>query len=171
MKKIILIISVVLSGVIAQPANSQDIAKAQALFVYNFAKFIDWSESQLNGEFVIGVVGNSDVYNEIVNISSGKKLRNLNIAVKKMNKTSLLSSCNVIFVCENESSNLETIVNFYKNSPTLIITERQGLIHKGSCISFRLENDKLRYEISKKNFASRGLVIDKILEQMAAYVD
>jgi hypothetical protein len=171
MKKIILIITIILSGTFVQTVKAQELAKAQALFVYNFAKFIDWPESQLNGEFVIGVVGNSDVYNEIVSVSSGKKLRNLNIVVKKMNKTSDLSSCNVIFICENESSNLATIVNYYKNSPTLIITERQGLIHKGSCISFRLEDDKLRYEISKKNFASRGLAIDKRLEQMAAYVD
>lgn len=42
--------------VCAQDVNS----KIKAIFIYNFTKYIEWPENQKQGDFVIGVLGNSN---------------------------------------------------------------------------------------------------------------
>ena len=43
------------------------IEKAEALFIYNFSRHIGWPESSFTSdEFIIGVVSNKTVFNELV---------------------------------------------------------------------------------------------------------
>ncbi len=40
-----------------------DIPSAQAMFIYNFTRLIEWPNKE--GSFIIGVIGNQEVYNAV----------------------------------------------------------------------------------------------------------
>jgi hypothetical protein len=117
-------------------ANGQD-AKYKALFIYNFTKQIEWPASEKSGDFVIGVVNNNELYDQLVSITTGKKAGTQNIVVKKMKGIEEVESCHILFLASylSSGSNMEAVLGKLTDKPTLIVTERSGSIQKGSCIN------------------------------------
>jgi hypothetical protein len=67
--------------------------------------------------------------------------------------------CQILFICENESSNIKKISIRTAGIPILLISEEEGLARKGSCINITIAEDRLRLEINKGNIEQRHLNI------------
>ena len=118
MKRIsLLIIAIVVlkfSNVFAQSE------KFQALFIYNFTKYIEWPTNN-NQEFVIGVLGNDIIMNELKKVASNKKVGNQNIIVKTFTNKEEVATCNIVYIPSNKSNKLNEIIA-KANDNTLIVT-------------------------------------------------
>ena len=44
-------------------------SKMKSIFIMNFAKLIEWPESYRQGDFVVGVVGNTPLYLELIKMA------------------------------------------------------------------------------------------------------
>jgi hypothetical protein len=153
-------------------SNGQD-AKYKALFIYNFTKQIEWPTSEKSGDFVIGVVNNNELYDQLVSITTGKKAGTQNIIVKKMKGIEEVESCHILFLASyvSSGSNMETVLGKLNDKPTLIVTERSGSIQKGSCINFVIQDDKIKFELNKQAAVKRGLQVSSYLENLAIVVN
>ncbi|NJM16808.1 MAG: YfiR family protein [Bacteroidales bacterium] len=49
------------------------ISKAQAMFLYNFSRLVEWPASAKSGDFVIGILGNSSIVEELTAYTQGKR--------------------------------------------------------------------------------------------------
>ncbi|NQX98509.1 MAG: YfiR family protein, partial [Flavobacteriales bacterium] len=82
MKKVIIILVSLLilnSGFkIGVDTNS----KMKAIFIMNFTKLIEWPASYQKGNFVVGVVGNSPLYAELIKMARTKKVANQSLEIK-----------------------------------------------------------------------------------------
>ena len=56
--------------------NSNDEYTIKALFVYNFTKYIEWNQQNMQPQFKIGVMGESGIREKLATILKGKKLYN-----------------------------------------------------------------------------------------------
>ena len=148
-----------------------EISKAEALFIYNFTKGISWPESSLKGEFVIGVVGDKDLYNELDALTKNKNVGMNKISVKYFAKPTEVSDSHILIVGDRYASNFEQIKLAVGSFPSLLINTRDGMTSKGSGINFRVVDDKMKFVMSKSNIKNCGLVIDSRLEKMAILVD
>jgi hypothetical protein len=148
-----------------------EIPKAEALFIYNFTKGISWPESSLKGEFVIGVVGDRDLYNELEVLTKNKNVGLNKISLKYYAKPSEIVSSHVLIVGDRYAGSFDQIKSSAGTFPTLFINTRDGMTAKGSGISFRLVDDKMKFVMSTSNIKNRGLQIDSRLEKMAILVD
>lgn len=84
-------------------AQAQD-ERFKAIFIYNFTKYINWPAKQ--GNFIICVLGNDDILPEIQSIASKKMVGTATIEVIKVNSTSEIQNCNIIYVPQNKSEYL-----------------------------------------------------------------
>ena len=116
--------------------------KFKALFVYNFTKNIDWPSSATQGDFVIGILGNTPIYDELIEIAKKKTVVNQKIIVKKFQSESDL-----------------------KSKPTLIITDRATI--KGSDINFFETDYELQFNIYPGTIERKGLKVSKQLLQLS----
>ena len=133
--------------------------KFKALFIYNFTKYIEWPA--VSGDnFKVAVIGNNDLVNELNNISTKKKIGQLNMSIIKAKSTSEVSKCQVIFVADNSYSELPELIDKAKKDNTLIITETPNACTHGACINFVSKNGSIKYEISKPNIVSYGLKVN-----------
>lgn len=73
MKRFILSVLFVISIVKFNYAQVE-LARAQAMFMYNFTKFFDWPQTEKTGDFVMGVLGDRDLASELERATSGKKM-------------------------------------------------------------------------------------------------
>jgi len=131
-----------------------------ANIIYHFTKYINWPDDKKTGDFVIGVVGDSPLYDKLKNLSDlNKTVGSQKIVVKKYPHSAQSFNCHILFISEDESSSLKRIAANTSASSMLLVTESEGLARKGACINFVIADDRLKLEINKKNIEQRDLGI------------
>jgi hypothetical protein len=144
--------------------------KIQANIIYRFTKYIDWPANKKIGDFIIGVVGESPLYDELKSLSADKTVGNQRIVVVKMSPSASSYNCHVLFISEEGSSSLKRIASLTEGSPILIISESDGLARKGSCINFITVDERLKLEINKSNVEQRNLSIASELLELGIII-
>ena len=140
------------------------------LFVYNFTKYFDWPESMKTGDFVIEVMGHQSVYDELLKITSGKKVGSQNIVLRSILSPDKIGKCHIMFVGHWQSRFLPDVITKIGTTPTLIISEMEGMLDKGSAINFVIREGNIKFEMSTVNVQKRQLKIDPRIRELALKV-
>jgi hypothetical protein len=168
MKKGLLVLILFVAGLnLGFSQEAKSVSDAQTLFIYNFSRLIQWPASSKSGEFVIGVLGDNDLYEKLNAFVSNKKVGTQSFVVRKYDDPQMVSRCHMVFVGDSKTNRLPELISKLQGSNTLIITERRGMIRSGSAIDFFLENDKLKFVINPDNASKYNLTVSKTLEDMA----
>jgi YfiR/HmsC-like len=137
--------------------------KIQSLFVYNFAKHIEWPTDQQKGDFVIGVLGSSAAIDQF-KTSMGTKLKGTQkIVVQDLASSGSFDKCHIIFIATEQTNQLAKIKQAIGNASVLIVTEKDGSIKQGSSINMFLKNGKMAFEINQQIKSSSLKVSAEIL--------
>jgi hypothetical protein len=144
--------------------------KVHANIIYRFTKYIEWPGNKQSGDFVIGIVGDSPLYEELSILTANKSVGNQKIVIKKLAASAASYSCQILFISQEESRDLKRIAPLTADQPVLLITEENGLAKKGSCINFIIVDDRLKLEINKNNVLSRNLNIASELLKLATII-
>ena len=130
-----------------------------ANIIYHLIKYIDWPENKKTGDFIIGVIGDSPIVEELRNATQSKQTNNQKINIKVYSYNQASYNCQVLFISEEDINSLKRIRTTFATEPILLITEEEGLASKGSCINFIIVDGKLKMEINVNNIESRNLKI------------
>ncbi len=167
MKKIFGIITFLLV-ISSLTLNAQTgIPRAQAMFIYNFSRLIQWPASYKSGPFVIGVIGNSPTLSELQTYTNGKAVGTQQIMIKEFNSAAEIGTCHILFVSYAKTKSLPEIVQTIGSKSTLIIGEKNGAIESGAAINFTVIGDKLKFEIKPSNATSKQIQLSSKLSEMA----
>jgi hypothetical protein len=140
-------------------AWAQNAYAIHANIIYRFTKYINWPDDKKTGDFVIGVVGDTPLYEELKEFTSNKTAAGQRIVVKKFSASATSFNCHILFISDEESESIKRIAAYTAGTPTLLVSESEGVTRKGSCINFVLVDDHLKLEISKANIEKRKLDI------------
>lgn len=151
-------------------AQDRPMHEIYSMMMFNFIKYVQWPDHDKAGEFVIGVVGNNDIYNTLNDWYGGKAKGTKTYVVKKFNSAAEVSDCQLIFIDKSKSGEFENITNKVKGKGTLVVTDRNGLGEKGSCINFKTVNDKLRFELNQQAIEASNLKVSGALSSMAILI-
>lgn len=133
----------------------------KALFMYNFTKDIEWPDK--SGDFVITVLGNSPIVNELEKIATKKKVGNQAIAVKSVNNPDEISHAHIVYIVPSKSSQLKEVISNLQNKPVLIISDKPGMARQGSGINYVKIDGKQKFEINPSNITGNGLKLNSFL--------
>lgn len=150
-----------LSSIHAQEENTIAIA------IYNFTRFVDWPANDANKDFYIDIIGHKSVHDKLKDVTAGRKVGNRNIVVRYLESVENITTSEILFLGFWQSKDIARVMDKIKNSRTLLITEKDGLIESGSAINFVIRNNVIKFEIKKGNVIKYGLVMSDNLEQMA----
>jgi len=137
------------------------------MFIYNFSRLIEWPVAYKTGPFIIGVLGNSSVADELETYTLGKKVGIQEIQVKKYKTVQEIALCHILFIPFARTKQLGEIQEALKGKNTLLITEKGGALTEGSAINFVLLADKIKFEIQTDNISKYGLKYSTKLQEMA----
>lgn len=152
-----------------QAQQSVDYA-VQANIIYRFTKYTDCPENSKNGDFVIGVVGDSPLTEELKSFLANKLAGTRKIVIKKFSSSAGSYNCQILFISEGESNSLKKIAIRTAGIPILLVSESDGLALQGACINFKNVSDHLKLEINKNNIEWRNLNIASELVQVGIVV-
>jgi len=167
-----LLLALILSLLTRLPARAQTNPNypVKANIVYYFTKYIDWPEDKASGEFVIGIMGSTPMYDEMVRNIGEKTIAGRRLTIKKFPPNSTGCNCQILFIGEGSSGKLRSIAAATAGQPILLVTESEGLERKGACINLVIVDEHLKMEINKTNINSRNLGIAPELLELGTVV-
>lgn len=124
--------------------------KFQSVFLYHFAKYIEWPSNQQSGDITIGVVENAKVSREIESFFSGKTINSRKILIKNFAAIDQISYCHILFLPASNKNNLAQTLQKVGLQPTLVVSEKEGWGRQGSVINFIIsEEGKFKFELNQ----------------------
>ena len=146
-------------------------AKIKAMFVYNFTKYIEWPQSYKQGNFIIGVLGNSPIFAELSNMANAKKAGAQSFEIKNFTSPASISKCHMLIIASDITTGFNDALSKLKDHNTLIITEKAGLTKQGSAINFVVQNNKQAFELNKANAEKYDLKVSSNLMALAIVIE
>lgn len=151
-------------------AQDRPMHEVYSMMMFNFVKYVQWPDHTSTGDFVIGVVGNPEVYNTLNAWYGGKPRGTKTYVIKSFKSAADLSDCDVVFIDKSKSGEFDAINNKVKGQGTLVITDKAGLGEKGSGINFRTIDNKLKFELNQKVVDASNLKVSSALASMAIVI-
>lgn len=143
----------------------------KALFMYNFTKNIEWPTEYKQGDFIIGVLGNSPIIDELDKIAARKTVGNQKIVIKRYATLDEVNQCHILFIPTTKSNVLADAVAKCNSNATLIITDKPGLVHSGAALNFVKVDGKQKFEISTANIEKSDLKVNAYLVSLGIEVN
>jgi len=141
--------------------------KIKGIYMYQFAKLINWPKEYRSGDFIIGVYGDEALYNQMSSAFTDKLIGNQKIKINRYVSSSEISNCHILYVSEKKSESLEKIKKKNKTK-TIIVGQQEGLLSKGAAINFVIQDSKIKFEINKTSVDKQGLIFGQTLIKLAS---
>jgi len=144
--------------------------KFKALFIYNFAKHLQWPEDRCGGTFVVGVMGDTEVLDELQEFVV-RRLQHFNY-MSSIGFSALdeLEYCQILYIAPDKTHLLRKIAEKFKGQAMLIVTDERKL-RKGAAINFVMQGDELIYEISRKAIKKAKIKVSTDLIELGIAID
>lgn len=150
--------------------NNEDENTVKALFIYNFTKHIEWPKGKINGKFMIGVMGNSPVFDKLNTILKDRRIKDLPVEIKKVTGNEQVETCDILFISRSENERFKDINEKADCYGVLIITEDKDMAKKGSCINIIRQDERMKFEINDSAVKREGLKISSQLLELGVIV-
>src|ERR1041384_1080396 len=89
------LMAIAVGTVVAQERPTHEI---HAAMLYNFIKYVQWPNESEAGEFVVGVIGDENVFNTLKQWYDGKPKGVKKYVIKNLASADEASSCQVVYV-------------------------------------------------------------------------
>lgn len=140
--------------------------------LYNFSRTINWPQECKTGDFIVAIIGDKDLAEELTVLTKNYKVGLQPFVVKYFRTVDEIQGFqHIIFVDEWQAAKINRVLTRITNQSTLVVTETEGYIDRGSMINFIPVNGLMQFEISKKQLAERNLIASSQLIRMGVSVD
>jgi hypothetical protein len=143
----------------------------KAAYLYHFAMFVDWPADAFSGRnspIVIGIVGNDPFGPTIDDTVRNKRIDGRPLVVKRLDWSEDLRACHILFVADG--GRIADVVRRTGGLSILIVGESQDLARRGAVINFRIEDNRVRFEINVDAAKRSRLTISSQLLNLARIV-
>ena len=148
------------------------VAKVEALYLFQFAKNIGWPAVDADKEFVIAVLDDVEVAAELKGIAANKKVGNRKVEVREVASLQNTKDVDILFVSSSRRGLLASAASSASRRKMLLVSGGSGECANGASISFVKSHDsKIGFEISERNIKKSGLSVTPKLLNLGKVVD
>ncbi|MHC1764282.1 MAG: YfiR family protein [Verrucomicrobiia bacterium] len=144
----------------AQVSREYDI---KAVFLLNFAQFVEWPPqafARTNSPFVIGVLGVADPFGRTLDeVVEGETVRGREIRAKRFRRLEEVDVCHILFLSASEERRAGEILAALKDRPILTVGDMDRFVSRGGMIKLYTEAGKVRLRINHEAARAAGLAL------------
>lgn len=160
----------ILAGVAGAAAPVSEY-QLKAVFLFNFAHFVEWPPAERPGDnapFVIGVLGKDPFGSQLDEIVRGEIVGRHPLAIERYPDVARLRNCQILFIPSSELTHLDEILVALKGRSVLTVTE--GPAPRGVVIDLLKEDNRIRLRIDLDAARAGNLTISSKLLRPAEIV-
>jgi hypothetical protein len=125
--------------------------QVKAVFLFNFAQFVEWppaSFANAGDPIVVGVLGNDPFGSMLDEAVRGEEAQGRRIVVRRFNDVEAASHAQILFISSKEASRLPQILAALDHKPVLTVGESEGFAVSGGMIRFTMDRGRIRLRIN-----------------------
>jgi hypothetical protein len=157
------------ANALAAPSEYQ----LKAVFLFNFAQFIDWPEqafAQTEAPLVICVLGPDPFGTDLDAVVRGEHVKGRPLVVQRLRDVKDVEACHILFVNRTAPEGIDAVVTRLNGSPVLTVSDAPDSAQNGVVIQFVNERNRIRLRINVDAAKAAGLTISSKLLRPAEIV-
>lgn len=170
MKRACLLFVFAIGAAVNGVAQDRPTHEIHAAMLYNFIKYVQWPNEGEAGDFVVGVIGDENVFNTLKAWYDGKAKGTKKYVIKKLSSPDEANICQVVYVGKSKNRDFDVIKSSVSGKSILTITDGNGMGEKGSCINFKVIDGKLKFELNQAMVNGSNLKVSTQLSSMAILI-
>jgi hypothetical protein len=148
--------------------------QVKAVFVFNFAHFVEWPPPTFatpDEPFVIGVVGDDPFGVRLDEAVRGEQINSHPLAVRRFRTVGEIGGCQILFIGRSENARLRDILAALDHRSTLTVSDLDDASERGVMIQFTTQNNRIRLRINVESARAAALTLSSKLLRPAEIVD
>jgi hypothetical protein len=162
--------------VIKTPAFAQKVAdeyQIKAVFLFNFAQFLEWPTNAFaspEAPIVIGIVGKDPFGSALKETVKGELIGGRQLIIKNFAPGEEIDFCHILFVHRLDQSKVKDLLEQIKDKNTLTVSDDKNFIASGGMINFITANNKIKFQINPDRARANGISISSKVLKLAEIV-
>lgn len=147
------------------PAASPEY-QVKAVFLFNFAQFVEWPASAFadaRSPLVIGVLGEDPFGSYLDEAVKGEKIGNRPLIVRRYRRVDEIADCHILFISRSETAQLEKILARLRGLSLFTVSDADNFCRRGGMARFVTENKKIRLRFNVEAARAANLTISSKL--------
>lgn len=147
--------------------------QVKAVFLFNFAQFVEWSPppvANAGATFVIGVLGDDPFDGVLDRTVHGETIGARPFEVKHYRAASEATDCQILFVSNSEARQLPNILELLKDKAILTVSDADDFARRGGMVQFVTESNRIKLMINVEAARASNLTISSKLLRPAIIV-
>ena len=147
--------------------------QVKAAYLFNFLKFVEWPDdvpAGLRAHWVIGILGNSPVGEELEQVAAGKMVQGREIQIRRLQSRDDPRLCHILFISGSEKNNVTHILGLLHGSSVLAVADTGQFLEWGGMIEFENEDNRIRLAINVAATSKARLKVSSKLLSLARSV-
>jgi hypothetical protein len=131
--------------------QAMDEYQVKAAFLYNFAKFVEWPPEEFKtpkDPILLCVLGHNPFGTSLEDAIRGKNIDGRGFALRQVSNAEQAGACQILFVSSEDVKRFHSLERSLKPAGILTVGEMQGFAADGGIINFKLDGDRVRFEIN-----------------------
>lgn len=153
----------------AQTATTREY-QVKAVFLFNFAQFVEWPASTFpdrDTPLVIGVLGRDPFGVYLEETVRGEIVKSRQLITQRYSHVEDVRNCQVLFISRSESEKLDQIISRLKDRKILTVSDDAGHSGHGVIIRFVTQNNRIKLRINLEAAKAANLTISSKLLRLA----
>jgi|ERR1700733_10722832 hypothetical protein len=161
------------AGLLVAAAAPVSEYQLKAVFLFNFAQFVEWPSSafaQTNAPFVIGVLGKDPFGSNLDDVVRGETVNGHPLAVQRYASIGDVGDCQILFIPATELAHVGELLAKLKGRSILTVTDAEEAPQRGVIIGLITQDRQIRLRIDLQAAKVASLTISSKLLRPAEIV-
>lgn len=159
------------TAVRAQPSRERQV---QAVFLFNFAQFVQWPETSFmtpDSPLIIGVLGHDPYGATLDDVVRGEQVGGRALEVRRFQRVEDAVECHILYVSRSEEARFDRIFAALQGRALLTVGDADGFALQGGMIRFVTERGRIRLRVNLEAAREAGLTLSSKLLRSAEIVE
>ena len=164
----LLLLAVAAAAAGAQEAR-HEVGQVKAAFLFNFAKYVQWSDRAEAGPMLFCVAGETPM-RERLGLLDGRRVREEVIEVRRLAAGDRPTGCRLLFVGEGAEKWRGELLAAADDGYALTVSDRAGFIEAGGMIELYMEGERVRFAVNLDALRGSRMTVSSRLLRLARRV-
>jgi hypothetical protein len=143
----------------------------QAVYLFDFAKFVRWPEGAEHGTLTICVDGEKAYVDRLTRLVKSEQIDSRPLAVRAVQTPADVAGCDILFLSVSAKDQEAAMLAATTGKPILTVSDIPGFLDSGGMIQFLLINKRVRFSVDLRPAAHNGIALSSELLKVAVKVN
>ncbi|HEY4354386.1 MAG TPA: YfiR family protein [Acidobacteriaceae bacterium] len=150
--------------------NTTSQADVQAVYLYNFAKFVRWPNGKTDASFDICVAGPKLYLDVLGKVVADQRIDGRPIAVRAVVNPEDENGCDILFLDASLGGRGDVLLTATAGKPILTVSDSDGFLRRGGMVQFLLIENHVRFSVNLVPVEKNGIELSSELLKVAVNV-